>query len=138
VAISTHFHAGADPEQARAVYPYYHEYLRPKRPGGRGFVVDRAAFDAGVSPQGAIMAGSAAEVTDKLLGVRKTLGLDRIFAQVNWGGLPAALVEETIARYATEIAPPCARPERPSRPCALPGLLASRGARSFTAGRAIG
>jgi alkanesulfonate monooxygenase SsuD/methylene tetrahydromethanopterin reductase-like flavin-dependent oxidoreductase (luciferase family) len=30
VAISTHFYAGADPAQARAVYPYYHEYLRPK------------------------------------------------------------------------------------------------------------
>jgi hypothetical protein len=59
------------------------------------------------------MVGSAAEVTDKLLDARKALGLDRIFAQVDWGGLPAALVEESIARYATEIGPPCARPERP-------------------------
>jgi alkanesulfonate monooxygenase SsuD/methylene tetrahydromethanopterin reductase-like flavin-dependent oxidoreductase (luciferase family) len=105
VAISTHFHAGVDPARARAVFPYYHEYLRPKRPGGRGFVVDRAAFDVGTSPRGAIMVGSAAEVTDKLLDARKALGLDRIFAQVDWGGLPAALVEESIARYATEIAP---------------------------------
>jgi alkanesulfonate monooxygenase SsuD/methylene tetrahydromethanopterin reductase-like flavin-dependent oxidoreductase (luciferase family) len=42
VAISTHFYAGADPAQAARSTPYYHEYLRPKRPGGRGFVVDRA------------------------------------------------------------------------------------------------
>ena len=51
------------------------------------------------------MIGSAAEITDKLLAAKKTLGLDRIFAQVDWGGLPAALVEDSIGRYATEIAP---------------------------------
>jgi hypothetical protein len=89
----------------RAVYPYYHEYLRPKRPGGRGFVVSQAAFDAGTSRQGAIMIGSAGEITDKLADAVKTLGLDRVFAQVDWGGLPSGLVEESIARYATDIAP---------------------------------
>ena len=105
VAISTHFHAGADPARARAIYRYYHEYLRPKRPGGRGFVVSRAAFDAGTSRQGAIMIGSADEITGKLIEAVKALGLDRIFAQVDWGGLPAGLVEDSIGRYATEIAP---------------------------------
>ena len=48
---------------------------------------------------------SAAEVTEKLITAKKTLGLDRIFAQVDWGGLPAALVEDSIGRYATQIAP---------------------------------
>ena len=105
VAISTHFHAAADPAKARAVYPYYHEYLRPKRPGGRGFVVSQAAFDACTSRQGAIMIGSAGEITGKLLDAVETLGLDRVFAQVDWGGLPSGLVEESIARYATDIAP---------------------------------
>jgi alkanesulfonate monooxygenase SsuD/methylene tetrahydromethanopterin reductase-like flavin-dependent oxidoreductase (luciferase family) len=105
VAISTHFHAGADPAKARAVYPYYHEYLRPKKPGGRGFTVSQAAFEAGTSRQGAIMIGSADEITGKLLDAVKALSLDRIFAQVDWGGLPSGLVEESIARYATEIAP---------------------------------
>jgi len=105
LAVSTHFHAGTDPAAAREVYPYYHEYLRPKRPGGRGFTVSRAAFEAGTRLDGAIMIGSAAEITDKLLAARETLGLDRIFAQVDWGGLPSGRVEESIARYATEIAP---------------------------------
>ena len=105
LALSTHFHAGADPVSARATYPYYHEYLRPKTPGGRGFTVSRAAFEAGTGPDGAIMIGSTAEVTDKLITAKTTLGLDRIFAQVDWGGLPAALVEDSIGRYATEIAP---------------------------------
>jgi len=105
VAVSTHFHAGADPAKARAVYPYYHEYLRPKRPGGRGFVVSQVAFDTGTSRQGAIMIGSAGEITDKLLDAVEALSLGRVFAQVDWGGLPSALVEESIARYATDIAP---------------------------------
>jgi len=51
------------------------------------------------------MIGSADEITDKLLDAAKALGLDRIFAQVDWGGLPSDLVGESIARYATEIAP---------------------------------
>jgi alkanesulfonate monooxygenase SsuD/methylene tetrahydromethanopterin reductase-like flavin-dependent oxidoreductase (luciferase family) len=105
VAISTHFYAAADPAAARAVYPYYYEYLRPKRPGGRGFVVSRDAFEAGTSRDGAIMIGSAGEVTGKLLAGSGALRLDRIFAQVDWGGLPAALVQDSIARYAGEIAP---------------------------------
>jgi hypothetical protein len=51
------------------------------------------------------MVGSSEEITGKLLDAVKALGLDRIFAQVDWGGLPSGLVEESIARYATEIAP---------------------------------
>jgi alkanesulfonate monooxygenase SsuD/methylene tetrahydromethanopterin reductase-like flavin-dependent oxidoreductase (luciferase family) len=104
-AISTHFYAGRDAAAARAVYLYYHEYLRPKTPGGRGFEVSRADFEAGTRPDGAIMIGSAAELTEKLLTAAQALGLDRILAQVDWGGLPSGLVEESVARFATEIAP---------------------------------
>ena len=106
VAISTHFHAGADPAKARAVYLYYHEYLRPKRPGGRGFVVGRDAFEAGTARHGAIMIGSSGEITDKLLDAAKALGLDRIFAQVDWGGLPSGLVEHRPLRHRDRPRPP--------------------------------
>jgi hypothetical protein len=78
---------------------------RANASGGRGFVVSQAAFEAGTGHHGAIMIGSAGEITDKLADAVKALGLDRIFAQVDWGGLPPALVGESIARYATEIAP---------------------------------
>jgi hypothetical protein len=67
--------------------------------------ISRAAFEAGTGRDGAIMIGSAAEITDKLLAAKGALGLDRIFAQVDWGGQPSGLVEESTARYATEIAP---------------------------------
>jgi alkanesulfonate monooxygenase SsuD/methylene tetrahydromethanopterin reductase-like flavin-dependent oxidoreductase (luciferase family) len=106
VGISTHFFAGRNPDAARAVFPYYHEYLRPKRPGGRGFVVDRAAFEAGTAPGQAIMVGSGDELVARILAARQALGqLDRFYGQVDWGGLPRPLVEESIERFATEIAP---------------------------------
>jgi alkanesulfonate monooxygenase SsuD/methylene tetrahydromethanopterin reductase-like flavin-dependent oxidoreductase (luciferase family) len=105
VGISTHFFAGADPRSAREVFPYYHEYLRPKRPGGRGFVVDRQAFEAGTRRGQAIMIGSSEEITEKILDAHELLGIDRFFGQFDWGGLPRALVEDSLHRYATEIAP---------------------------------
>jgi alkanesulfonate monooxygenase SsuD/methylene tetrahydromethanopterin reductase-like flavin-dependent oxidoreductase (luciferase family) len=105
VGISTHFYVGADPRSARAVYPYYHEYLRPKTPGGRGFEVNRAQFEAGTAPGQAIMVGSSEEVTAKILQAHELLGIDRFFGQVDWGGLPRELVEASIHRYATEISP---------------------------------
>jgi hypothetical protein len=100
VGISTHFYAGTED-----VYPYYHEYLRPKTPDGRGFLVDRAAFDAGIGRGQAIMIGSSEQITEKILDARDLLGIDRFFGQFDWGGLPRALIEDSLHRYATEIAP---------------------------------
>ncbi len=105
VGISTHFYAAATPGAAREVFPYYHEYLRPKRPGGRGFVVGREQFAAGTGPGMALMIGSSEEVTEKILLAQEVLGIDRFFGQVDWGGLPRGRVEESIARFAGEIAP---------------------------------
>jgi alkanesulfonate monooxygenase SsuD/methylene tetrahydromethanopterin reductase-like flavin-dependent oxidoreductase (luciferase family) len=105
VGISTHFFAGADPKSAREVFPYYHEYLRPKTPGGRGFLVDRAAFDSGTARGQAIMVGSSEQIIEKILDARQMLGIDRFFGQFDWGGLPRGLVEDSLHRYATEIAP---------------------------------
>jgi alkanesulfonate monooxygenase SsuD/methylene tetrahydromethanopterin reductase-like flavin-dependent oxidoreductase (luciferase family) len=105
VAISTHFYAAGTPEAARDVYPYYHEYLRPKRPGGRGFTISRAQFDAGTAPGMALMIGSSEEITEKILRAHQVLGIDRFYGQVDWGGLPRGRVEESIARLAGDIAP---------------------------------
>ncbi|MGI3786081.1 MAG: LLM class flavin-dependent oxidoreductase [Janthinobacterium lividum] len=105
VGISTHFYAAGTAAAAREVYPYYHEYLRPKRPGGRGFTVSREQFVAGTGPDKALMIGSSDEVIQKILLAREVLGIDRFFGQVDWGGLPRGRVEESIARLAGEIAP---------------------------------
>ncbi|MDQ5822629.1 MAG: LLM class flavin-dependent oxidoreductase [Chloroflexota bacterium] len=105
LGISTHFFAGATPEAARSVYPYYHEYLRPKPPTGRGFFINRASFLAGTARGQAIMIGSSEELMEKILDAHQLLGIDRFFGQVDWGGLPREMVEESITRLATEIAP---------------------------------
>jgi hypothetical protein len=49
------------------VFPYYHEYLRPKTPGGRGFLVNRTAFEAGTRRGQAIMIGSSEQLVEKIL-----------------------------------------------------------------------
>jgi alkanesulfonate monooxygenase SsuD/methylene tetrahydromethanopterin reductase-like flavin-dependent oxidoreductase (luciferase family) len=106
VGISTHFHIGQTATTAREIYPYYHEYLRPKTPGGRGFLVDRGSFEAGTRPGQALMIGSSQEVAAKILDTHHILGgIDRFFGQVDWGGLPRDTVEASIERFATEVAP---------------------------------
>ena len=106
LGISTHFYAGEDAEEARRIYPYYHEYLRPKIPGGRGFLVSEQAFRAGTAQGQALMIGSADEITAKIVHADDTLGgIDRFYGQVDWGGLPRTLVQTSISLLATEIAP---------------------------------
>ena len=51
------------------------------------------------------MIGSSAQLIEKILDAHQVLGLDRFFGQIDWGGLPKALVEDSINRYATEIGP---------------------------------
>jgi alkanesulfonate monooxygenase SsuD/methylene tetrahydromethanopterin reductase-like flavin-dependent oxidoreductase (luciferase family) len=105
VGISTHFYAAATPEAARRTFPYYHEYLRPKAPGGRGFVINQAQFDAGTRRGNAIMIGSTEQLIEKILDAHEVLGLDRFLGQIDWGGLPSAAVTESIHLYAEDIAP---------------------------------
>jgi alkanesulfonate monooxygenase SsuD/methylene tetrahydromethanopterin reductase-like flavin-dependent oxidoreductase (luciferase family) len=106
VGISTHFYAGPTAEDARKVYPYYHEYLRPKTPGGRGFLIGEAQFRDGTAPGQALMIGSSEELVAKILDAHETLGgIDRFFGQTDWGGLPREVVEGSVTRFAKEIAP---------------------------------
>ena len=51
------------------------------------------------------MIGSSAQLIEKILDAHQALGLDRFFGQIDWSGLPKTLVEDSINRYATEIAP---------------------------------
>ncbi|MFD9663112.1 hypothetical protein ACFWAY_16040 [Rhodococcus sp. NPDC059968] len=51
------------------------------------------------------MTGRADELIEKVALAHEVLGIDRFFGQADWGGMPRTLVEESIARLATEIAP---------------------------------
>ncbi|VTR75391.1 LLM class flavin-dependent oxidoreductase [Cellulomonas hominis] len=106
VGITSHFYAGADPVAARnEIYPYYHQYLSPRTNGGRGWEVSRAQMDALSERGGAFMVGGPEELTEKILDLQTVLGVDRFVGQVDFGGMPRAMVEDSIARLATEIAP---------------------------------
>lgn len=106
LGLTSHFFVGETSQGAReALYPYYREYLRPKTPGGRGWLVGPEQFQEAVGPFGALMAGSPQEVVDKILTERELLGTDRFLGQIDLGGLPASLVNRSIELFATEVAP---------------------------------
>ena len=51
------------------------------------------------------MIGSTDELITKLVLAHEILGVDRVFGQIDWGGMPRGLVQDSIDRYASEIAP---------------------------------
>jgi alkanesulfonate monooxygenase SsuD/methylene tetrahydromethanopterin reductase-like flavin-dependent oxidoreductase (luciferase family) len=105
VGISTHFYAAASEQDTAAVFEHYRTYLHPETNNGRGFIIDRAMFDAARQRDGALMIGTTEQLTEKILDAQAELGITRLIGQFDWGGLPAARVHESIARLAVEIAP---------------------------------
>jgi alkanesulfonate monooxygenase SsuD/methylene tetrahydromethanopterin reductase-like flavin-dependent oxidoreductase (luciferase family) len=106
VGITSHFYAGADPVVARhEIYPYYHQYLSPRTNRGRGWEVSRGQMDALSARGGALMVGGPEELAEKILDLQTVLGVDRFVGQVDFGGMPRAMVEDSLTRLATEIAP---------------------------------
>jgi alkanesulfonate monooxygenase SsuD/methylene tetrahydromethanopterin reductase-like flavin-dependent oxidoreductase (luciferase family) len=106
LGVTSHFYVGKTSQDARKdLYPYYREYLRPKTPGGRGWLIGPEDFEAVASPYGALVAGSPQEVIDKILTEHSLLGLSRFMGQIDFGGMPAPMVESSIELLATEVAP---------------------------------
>ncbi|MGW7284990.1 hypothetical protein ACWGH4_05755 [Streptomyces sp. NPDC054847] len=51
------------------------------------------------------MTGSPQEVIDKILTERELLGITRFMGQVDFGGMPTDMVNDSIELLATEVAP---------------------------------
>ncbi|MFJ4835765.1 LLM class flavin-dependent oxidoreductase [Streptomyces sp. NPDC088747] len=106
LGVTSHFYVGKTSQAARKdLYPYYREYLRPKTPGGRGWLIDSDQFEAVAGPLGALMTGSPQEVIDKILTERELLGTDRFMGQIDFGGMPHGMVNDSVELLATEVAP---------------------------------
>ncbi|MGW5063476.1 LLM class flavin-dependent oxidoreductase [Streptomyces sp. NPDC004096] len=106
LGVTSHFYVGRTSQGAREdLYPYYREYLRPKTPDGRGWLISPDQFGSVSGPLGALMTGSPQEVIDKILTERELLGIDRFMGQVDFGGMPAGMVHNSIELLATEVAP---------------------------------
>lgn len=105
LGISTHFLAAPDHAAAMRAYPYYHEYLRPKPPQFRGWDVSTAQFEAGMTPGGHLLIGTPEQLIEKILTIHHSIGIDRFYGQIDWGGLPRGVVEESITVFGEQIAP---------------------------------
>ena len=105
VGLALHYLAVDGPTDAEASYPYYRDFLRPKKPGGGGFVVEPAQFRRGLEPDGHLMIGTSEQVVEKLTALSTLLDLDRIQLLADWGGLPEEQVEHSVRVLGDVIAP---------------------------------
>jgi alkanesulfonate monooxygenase SsuD/methylene tetrahydromethanopterin reductase-like flavin-dependent oxidoreductase (luciferase family) len=105
LGFGAHFFAGGSEAEARSVYPFYRDFLGPKRPGRNGITVTQAHFDAGFAPDSTRYIGTTNEIIDKLGALYELVKFDRFQALLDWGGLPTALVDDSLNRLATEVTP---------------------------------
>lgn len=104
LGVTSHFHVAETSQAARDVFfPHYAAYFAENMP--RGGRLDRQAFDAWAGPEGALFAGSPAEIVDKILWEHEMLGQTRFLAQVGLGGLDQRATLRSIELLATEVAP---------------------------------
>ncbi|PYD00008.1 LLM class flavin-dependent oxidoreductase [Microbacterium esteraromaticum] len=104
LGVTSHFHVAETSQAARDVFfPHYAAYFAENMP--RGGRLDRQAFDAWADPEGALFAGSPAEIVDKILWEHEMLGHTRFLAQVGLGGLDQRATLRSIELLATEVAP---------------------------------
>jgi probable LLM family oxidoreductase len=104
IGVTSHLHVEKTSQGARdAFYPHYASYIAQNMPRvGR---LDRDSFEAWAGPQGALFAGSPAEIVDKILAEHELLGHTRFLAQVGLGGLPQAATLRAIDLLATDVLP---------------------------------
>ncbi len=75
------------------------------RERGWGSAIDRAQFDRMREPHGALMVGSPAEVTEKILAEYEMFGNRRVLLHMGIGNPPHADMMRAIEIYGTEVAP---------------------------------
>ena len=104
VGVTSHFHVDKTSQGARRTFfPHYASYIAQNMPRvGR---LDRGAFDRWAAPDGALFAGSPAEIVDKILWEHEVLGHRRFLAQVGLGGLSQTDTLRSIEMLATVVLP---------------------------------
>jgi probable LLM family oxidoreductase len=99
------FIAPTSQEAKDTLYPYWKTSMT-KIAAERGFTApSRLGYDTQTAKRGAIFAGSPNEVADKIVALHGHLGYDRHCLQMDWSGVPHALVMRSIELYATEVLP---------------------------------
>ena len=99
------FLAKTSQEAKDTFYPYWRTSMTAIAKE-RGFTApSRLGFDSQTARRGAIFAGSPNEVADKMIALHGHLAYDRHALQMDWSGLPHALVMRSIELLATEVLP---------------------------------
>jgi alkanesulfonate monooxygenase SsuD/methylene tetrahydromethanopterin reductase-like flavin-dependent oxidoreductase (luciferase family) len=102
IATFSHLHVAESLDLVRtSFFPYYEAYLEPLFHGP----MPVPAFEQMISPTGALVAGSAEQVIDKILAQHEALGTTRYFGQIDIGGQPFADVARGVERFAAHVAP---------------------------------
>jgi probable LLM family oxidoreductase len=106
VSINSHVYV-ADTSQAAAdeFFPHYAEVMTRigRERGWPG--VTRQQFEMSRGPRGALLVGSAEEVTEKILAQYEIFQHDRFLAQIPVGTIPHAQVMRAIELYGSKVAP---------------------------------
>ncbi|SNY47679.1 LLM class flavin-dependent oxidoreductase [Paractinoplanes atraurantiacus] len=97
VGLAVHFFAAATEREARDTYTNYRDFLP--------FPVSAAAFDGGLRPGGHLFIGTSEQITEKLARLHDAVPFDRVQALVDWGGLDAGAVRDSVYRLGAEVAP---------------------------------
>ncbi|MGW2464036.1 LLM class flavin-dependent oxidoreductase [Streptomyces sp. NPDC001761] len=105
LGVGVHFFSADGTATALDTYPYYRDFLRPKRPGGNGLTISPEQFRAGLDPSGHLLIGTPERVTEKATALYEAVRFDRLQALVDWGGLPDHAVASSVGHLATAVAP---------------------------------
>ncbi len=105
LGVGLHYFGAASAAEARAIYPYYHDFLRPKGKSRSGYVVTQEQFDYGLRRKQALMIGTTDQITEKLIDLHRAVRFDRLQALMDWGGLPEDMVRASVQRLGEQIAP---------------------------------
>ncbi len=106
VGITSHFYVGQNHEQALTdFFPYYQRYLSPDTNNGRGWRVSEAQMIQSSARRGALMVGGPQQIAEKIIDLHSELGVDRFLGQIDLGGMPKQMVQDSIQRFGDIVAP---------------------------------
>jgi probable LLM family oxidoreductase len=106
VGINSHAYVAETSQRAAAEFYAGYSAMMNRIGRERGWPpMTREQYDALRAPEGALIVGSPAEVTEKILAQREIFGHDRVLLQMSVGTMPHAQVLRAIELLGTEVAP---------------------------------
>lgn len=104
LGVTSHFHVAETSQAARdEFFPHYAAYFAENMP--RAGRIAREVRETWAAPDGALFAGTPAEIVDKILWEYEMLGHTRFLAQVGLGGVGQRETLRSIELLATEVLP---------------------------------